>query len=69
MSETKTAEIADGVYRFSTAVSGVGPEPFTFNQFLLMADEPLLFHLGIGRCSPRSQRPWRASRRWPAFAT
>lgn len=46
MSETKTAEIADGVYRFSTAVSGVGPEPFTFNQFLLMADEPLLFHLG-----------------------
>jgi flavorubredoxin len=46
MSETKTAEIADGVYRFSTAVSGIGPEPFTFNQFLLMADEPLLFHLG-----------------------
>ena len=46
MSETKTAEIADGLYRFSTAVSGIGPEPFTFNQFLLMADEPLLFHLG-----------------------
>ena len=46
MSETKTAEIADGVYRFSTAVSGIGPEAFTFNQFLLMADEPLLFHLG-----------------------
>jgi flavorubredoxin len=44
--ETRTAEIADGVYRFSTAVSGIGPEPFTFNQFLLLAEEPLLFHLG-----------------------
>jgi flavorubredoxin len=43
---TKTAEIADGVYRFSTAVEGVGPEPFTFNQFLIDAEEPLLFHLG-----------------------
>jgi len=44
--ETKTDEIAAGVYRFSTAVGGIGPEPFTFNQFLLDADEPLLFHLG-----------------------
>ena len=44
--ETKTAEIADGVYRFSTAVDGIGPEPFTFNQFLIDADEPMLFHLG-----------------------
>lgn len=52
MSETKTAEIADGVYRFSTAVSGVGPEPFTFNQFLLLADEPLLFHLGHRQMFP-----------------
>jgi hypothetical protein len=32
MSETKTFEIADGVYRLSTAVTGIGPEPFTFNQ-------------------------------------
>jgi flavorubredoxin len=44
--QTKTAEIADRVYRFSTAVDGIGPEPFTFNQFLVDADEPLLFHLG-----------------------
>ena len=44
--ETKTHEIAAGVYRFSTAVTGIGPEPFTFNQFLVDADEPLLFHLG-----------------------
>jgi flavorubredoxin len=44
--ETKTFEIADGVYRFSTAVSGIGPEPFTFNQFLILAEAPMLFHLG-----------------------
>jgi len=44
--ETKTHEIADRVYRFSTAVEGIGPEPFTFNQFLIDADAPMLFHLG-----------------------
>jgi len=44
--ETRTDEIAAGVYRFSTAVSGIGPEPFTFNQFLIDADAPMLFHLG-----------------------
>ncbi len=46
---TKTDEIAAGVYRFSTAVSGIGPEPFTFNQFLIDADEPMMFHLGHRR--------------------
>jgi flavorubredoxin len=46
MTQTRTDEIAEGVYRFSTAVGGVGPEPFTFNQFLILADEPMLFHLG-----------------------
>jgi flavorubredoxin len=44
--QTDTHEIAAGVYRFSTAVEGIGPEPFTFNQFLIEAEEPLLFHLG-----------------------
>jgi flavorubredoxin len=44
--ETRTHEIADRVYRFSTAVDGIGPEPFTFNQFLIDADAPMLFHLG-----------------------
>jgi flavorubredoxin len=46
VSETKTFEIAEDVYRFSTAVTGIGAEPFTFNQFLIKAEEPLLFHLG-----------------------
>jgi len=49
MTETTTFEIADGIYRFSTAVTGIGPEPFTFNQFLIMAEAPLLFHLGHRR--------------------
>lgn len=42
--ETRTDEIADGIYRVSTVV----PEaPIVFNQFLIDADEPLLFHTGM----------------------
>jgi len=44
--DTKTDEIADGVYRFSTAVTGVGADLFTFNQFLIVAEAPMMFHLG-----------------------
>jgi flavorubredoxin len=40
-------EIADGVYRLSTWVPDIAPPVgFTFNQFLIDADEPLLFHTG-----------------------
>jgi flavorubredoxin len=39
-------EIADNIYRISTFVPEVSPEGFTFNQFLIAADEPLLFHTG-----------------------
>ncbi|MDP9404959.1 MAG: MBL fold metallo-hydrolase [Actinomycetota bacterium] len=39
-------EIADDIYRISTWIPDVSPEGFTFNQFLVMADEPLLFHTG-----------------------
>ncbi|HEX4903075.1 MAG TPA: MBL fold metallo-hydrolase [Acidimicrobiales bacterium] len=41
-----TTEIADDVYRISTWIPDVSPEGFTFNQFLVVADEPLLFHTG-----------------------
>jgi flavorubredoxin len=44
--DTRIDEIADGVYRLSTLVPGIGPDGFTFNQFLVDADEPLLFHTG-----------------------
>lgn len=43
---TKTSEIADGIFRLSTFVPNVTPDGFTFNQFLVKADEPLLFHTG-----------------------
>ncbi|HEY5875196.1 MAG TPA: MBL fold metallo-hydrolase [Ilumatobacteraceae bacterium] len=39
-------EIADGIYRISTWIPDVSPDGFTFNQFLIAADEPLLFHTG-----------------------
>lgn len=49
---TKTDEIADGIFRLSTFVPDVTPDGFTFNQFLLRAEEPLLFHTG-----PRAMFP------------
>ncbi len=43
----RTSEIAKGVYQFSTLVSEVAsPLGFTFNQYLIAADKPLLFHTG-----------------------
>jgi flavorubredoxin len=44
--ETRVHEIADGVYRLSTFVPEVTPQGFTFNQFLIDAEEPMLFHTG-----------------------
>jgi flavorubredoxin len=39
-------EISDGIYRISTWIPDVSPEGFTFNQFLVRGEEPLLFHTG-----------------------
>lgn len=50
--QTRVAEIADGVYRLSTFVPEVGPGGLTFNQFLVLGDEPLLFHTGLRRMFP-----------------
>ena len=44
--KTEISEIADGIYRLSTFVPAVGPTGFTFNQFLIDAEQPLLFHYG-----------------------
>lgn len=44
--KTDVAEIADRIYRLSTFVPNVGPRGFTFNQFLIDADQPALFHYG-----------------------
>lgn len=45
-------EIADGIYRISTLIPEVGPEGFTFNQFLVAGEEPLLFHTGMRAVYP-----------------
>ena len=51
--ETKVDEIADDIYRLSTYVPEIAaPAGFTFNQFVVKADEPLLFH-----CGPRQMFP------------
>ena len=44
--QTEVHEIAERIYRLSTFVPDVTPMGFTFNQFLVDADEPLLFHCG-----------------------
>ena len=51
--ETRISEIADGIYRLSTFVSEIAPPAgFVFNQFLVVADEPLLFHTGLRKMFP-----------------
>jgi flavorubredoxin len=53
METTTVTEIADGLYRISTYVADVAPPAgFTFNQFLVIGDEPLLFHTGPRRMFP-----------------
>jgi flavorubredoxin len=67
---TTVDEIADGIYRLSTWVPDIAPPAgFTFNQFLIDADEPLLFHTGprlmfplvteaVGRILPVDRLRW-----------
>jgi flavorubredoxin len=70
----RTDEIADGVFRLSTLVPEIAAPAggFTFNQYLIRADQPLIFHTGprhmfgdiseaVGRLIPL------ASLRWVSF--
>jgi flavorubredoxin len=46
--KTTINEVADGIYRLSTYVPDIAPPAgFTFNQFLVLGDEPLMFHTGL----------------------
>jgi len=45
-SGTNLNEIAAGIYRINTPVEIPGAGGFSFNQYLVMDDEPLLFHSG-----------------------
>jgi flavorubredoxin len=71
--ETKISEIADGIYRLSTYVPDIAPPAgFTFNQFLVLGDEPLMFHTGLRKMFPLNleaiNRIIKADRlRWIAF--
>lgn len=71
--ETKVDEIAERIYRLSTFLPTVGPSGFTFNQFLVDAEQPLLFHCGqralfpaVSQAMARVMDPRRL--RWIAFS-
>jgi flavorubredoxin len=55
-SRTNIQEIADGIYRINTpiAMSG-GPGQFSFNQYLIVDDAPMLFHTGMRQLFPLVQ--------------
>jgi flavorubredoxin len=49
---TNIHEIADGIYRINTPVGLPGAGQFNFNQYLVVDDEPLLFHSGLRKLFP-----------------
>ena len=52
-SGTNVNEIAPGIYRINTPVSiPGGPDRFNFNQYLVVDEDPLLFHTGPRRMFP-----------------
>jgi flavorubredoxin len=52
-SGTNVHEIAAGIYRINTPVGAPGmPAQFSFNQYLLVDDEPMLWHTGLRRMFP-----------------
>jgi len=72
-SGTRVDEIADGIYRISTPLRGPVPGGFSFNQYLVVDDEPLLFHTGPRRNFPLTREAVAAVTpverlRWVAFS-
>ncbi len=51
-SGTNVHEVADGIYRINTPVEIPGAGGFSFNQYLIVDDEPLLFHTGPRKMFP-----------------
>ena len=73
MSDTNVEQIAERIYRISTCIPQIAPGGFTFNQFLIDADEPLLYHTGMRALFPAVrealERVLPVERlRWIAFA-
>ena len=50
--QTNVDQIADRIYRISTCIPDIAPGGFTFNQFLVDAEEPLLYHTGLRHMFP-----------------
>ena len=66
MNDTRVAEIAGGIYQLTTYLADID---FSVNQYLVLGDEPLLFHTGmrqlfasvsdaIGSVTPISDLRW-----------
>lgn len=51
-SGTNVHEVADGIYRINTPVVFANGNTFSFNQYLIADDEPLLFHTGPRKMFP-----------------
>ena len=51
-SGTRIDEVAGGIYRIYTPFRDLLPGGFNFNQYLVVDDEPLLFHTGLRRMFP-----------------
>jgi flavorubredoxin len=45
-------QVADRIYRLSTCIPELAPGGFTFNQFLVDAEEPLVYHTGMRSLFP-----------------
>ena len=51
--DAKIDEIGDRIFRLSVFVPDIAPPAgFTFNHFLVLGDEPLLFHCGLKKMFP-----------------
>jgi len=50
---TNIVEVAEGIYRINTPLGDeIVPGGFSFNQYLIVDDEPLLFHTGLRKTFP-----------------
>jgi len=51
-SGTNIVEIASGIYRINTPLALPGEVGFSYNQYLIVDDAPMLFHSGLRRLFP-----------------
>jgi hypothetical protein len=65
---TRVDEISDRIFRISTPVTSIAGGGITYNQYLLVDDEPHTFTPENGACFRRYRRPSPASSRWNACA-